>query len=93
MVSYETGSLMRLVLENSTACTLSNAKLYPGIVGGFGRRWCLGFFEIDGQSTIVRLFCSFSQHQIQQLSPFSGGSVFSFTESLIQAQDERWRRA
>ena len=35
MVLYEIGSLMRLVLENSTACTLSNAKLYPGIVEGF----------------------------------------------------------
>ena len=51
--SNKAGSRVRLVLENSTACTLSNAKLYPGIACGFtvwwGCEWCLGFFEIDGQ--------------------------------------------
>lgn len=43
---------VRLVLENSTACTLSNANLYLGIrivlhhfvVWGV---WVLGFFEIE----------------------------------------------
>jgi hypothetical protein len=46
---------------------------------------------MDNNNRQIVLF--FGQHQIQQIRPFSGWSVFSFTESLILAQDERWRRA
>jgi hypothetical protein len=60
------------------------------VVGGW---WVLGFFEIemDNNRQIVLFFWSASN---LLLLTYSGWLwCFSFTESLILAQDERWRRA
>ena len=89
---------VRLVLENSTACTLSNANLYLGIHRfACPRRgwvwWVLGFFEIEmDNNRQIDLYLLVSI-KLAAVHLFRCLWCFSFTESLILAQDERWRRA
>ena len=87
------------ILENSTACTMSNAKnLVPS---SDGRRFLWKTFKQQSKSVMI---CSVS-FKLAEMSAYSGGSRRidvppacwlcnqTFTESLILAQDERWRRA
>jgi hypothetical protein len=88
------------ILENSTACTMSNAK-NPAIQPfwlGYGFLWKT--FKQQSKSVMI---CSVS-FKLVSCSPIpvawhtrcagcSHPCNQTFTESLILAQDERWRRA
>ena len=99
---------VRLILENSTVCLISrrisllcpvDIDVVPAAFGG--GCWCRGFFDND--SGEVFSFCgggliaSFVQSWMWLLlivlpAALVVGGFFSM-ESLILAQDERWRRA
>lgn len=78
------------IFENSTACTMFNANFisWLGLRIGLGFLWKLmsvSGFRVGGMSYLLEV-------KLDSPSLRGGGSYF-FTESLILAQDERWRRA
>jgi hypothetical protein len=88
---------VRPILENSTACTIVNANLSPSnrFSGWLGFLW----IELNvsghsfGQIELVRVGPIPGSSRTPDVSLASVGGVQTFTESLILAQDERWRRA
>jgi hypothetical protein len=82
------GWWVRPIFENSTACTC-HMPIFVSADHLFG--WWGSFLD---QFMDVSLIFVFGQIELAWLRCFPGGVVHSFfMESLILAQDERWRRA
>jgi hypothetical protein len=84
---------VRLILENSTVCHSRRISLLcPVDSSASDGGWVDGFFDNDSDN-FVSVVCQASL--FLQLVVLWGGwlGVLFSTESLILAQDERWRRA
>ena len=94
------------LFENSTVCLLVNANFlslwhgWPGCPSGWLGWLCLGFLWLISEDDVIfRVDASFVNPVgvrfvwIVHCRVCPGGGRCSFTESLILAQDERWRRA
>ena len=97
---------VRLIFENSTVCLISrrislfcpvDVNCVPFAVcllgGWLGVVGVSGFFDDDSGNVFCQCcFLSWMWLLLIVLLSFGGGGMFSM-ESLILAQDERWRRA
>jgi hypothetical protein len=87
---------VRPILENSTACTIVNAKLSSACLR-VGLRFLWIELNVSRHSSVrLNSFVWFpipGAAWTRDVPPVLPVCVHTFTESLILAQDERWRRA
>ena len=97
---------VRLIFENSTVCLISrrislfcpvDVMFWLALFWGVGWVWCRGFFDDDSDNMSVSFFVMDvalidCRACVCCLWVVGVGACFSM-ESLILAQDERWRRA
>ena len=83
---------VRLILENSTVCHSRRISLYCPVdwMSPLWGVWLMDFFDNDSDNFCQ---CLLSGASLFPASAFGGRGVLFSTESLILAQDERWRRA
>ena len=84
---------VRLILENSTVCLISRRISLFCPVGIDLCGWCRGFFDNDSDNMSVSFFVRGCGSLFLACVFVACVGVLFSMESLILAQDERWRRA